>query len=733
MAYQVLARKWRPQDFHSLVGQEHVLRALVHALDEQRLHHAYLFAGTRGVGKTTIARILARCLNCEQGISSTPCGTCSSCVEISEGRFVDLIEVDAASRTKVEDTRELLENVQYAPTRGRFKVYLIDEVHMLSTSSFNALLKTLEEPPPHVKFLLATTDPHKLPITVLSRCLQFNLKNMPAEQVAGHLRNVLTQEQISFDEAAIWQLGRAAKGSMRDALSLTDQAIAFCGGELGESAVNQMLGSIDQGRVVALVQALQNGDGASLLQQVADLAEQGQSFVVALEELLSLLHQVAVSQVVPDAPVAVQFDQAMVRNLAQTMTAADVQLFYQMGTVAHKDLALAPDVRNGFEMALLRMLAFRPQVSADQVKTIQMGANVAQAAAAMPAPAPAMPAQPPAQEVAAEAVEQVEEEPEPVVDVAVVAEPVVETAAPQTEEVTPEPVEEPVEQVVEQEVEQQPAQELIAEQETVVEPAPVAIDSAPEQTVVEQPVVETASTDQIVGHVDHAGESIPLVADVPPWEEAPTGWQGEGQAQTPPTTAQPQVEAVVETPVAPAPMEFELADELMVEPTVEPQAEPATQVEQAPQVEQEPQAPQTPAVQWTLADLDQSNWPNIFRDLSVDGLTRAIASNMVFAKRNGTQLTFTLEQGQSSMLNAAHQGRIRQALEAMFECDLQLAIDIGTPDMETPSARRERRLAEHQQQAVESLQQDPYVQQLEQAFNGQLDLGSIEPVNEFQE
>lgn len=727
MAYQVLARKWRPQDFHSLVGQEHVLRALVHALDEQRLHHAYLFAGTRGVGKTTIARILARCLNCEQGISSTPCGTCSSCVEISEGRFVDLIEVDAASRTKVEDTRELLENVQYAPTRGRFKVYLIDEVHMLSTSSFNALLKTLEEPPPHVKFLLATTDPHKLPITVLSRCLQFNLKNMPAEQVAGHLRNVLTQEQISFDEAAIWQLGRAAKGSMRDALSLTDQAIAFCGGELGESAVNQMLGSIDQGRVVALVQALQNGDGASLLQQVADLAEQGQSFVVALEELLSLLHQVAVSQVVPDAPVAVQFDQAMVRNLAQTMTAADVQLFYQMGTVAHKDLALSPDVRNGFEMALLRMLAFRPQVSADQVKTIQMGANVAQAAAAMPAPAQAVPAQPPAPDVAAEAVEQVEEEPEPVADVAVAAEPVVEAAAPQTEEINPEPVEAEVELVVEQVVEQQP------EAEPVLEATPEITAPAPEQTVVEQPAVETASTDQIVGHVDHAGESIPLVADVPPWEETPTGWQGEGQAQTPPVTAQPQVEAVIETPAAPASMEFELADDPVVEPVAEPQAEPAPQVEQVSQVEQEPEAPQTPAVQWTLADLDQSNWPNIFRDLSVDGLTRAIASNMVFAKRNGTQLTFTLEQGQSSMLNAAHQGRIRQALEAMFECDLQLAIDIGTPDMETPYARRERRLAEHQQQAVESLQQDPYVQQLEQAFNGQLDLGSIEPVNEFQE
>ena len=370
MAYQVLARKWRPQNFHTMVGQEHVLRALVHALDEQRLHHAYLFAGTRGVGKTTIARILARCLNCEEGVSSTPCGVCSSCVEITEGCFVDLIEVDAASRTKVEDTRELLDNVQYAPTRGRFKVYLIDEVHMLSTSSFNALLKTLEEPPSHVKFLLATTDPQKLPITVLSRCLQFNLKNMPAEQVAGHLRNVLTSEAIPFAEASLWQLGRAAKGSMRDALSLTDQAIAFCGGDLSEFSVNQMLGSIDQGKVVSIVSQLQQGNASELLKTIAELAELGQDFSVALEDLLSLLHQVAICQVLPDAPVSVQFDKAKVLDLAQNMSPSDVQLFYQMGIMARKDLVAAPDLQAGFEMALLRMLAFRPQQHASQKHTV---------------------------------------------------------------------------------------------------------------------------------------------------------------------------------------------------------------------------------------------------------------------------------------------------------------------------------------------------------------------------
>lgn len=360
MSYQVLARKWRPRSFREMAGQSHVLKALVNALDHDRLHHAYLFTGTRGVGKTTIARILAKCLNCESGVSSEPCGTCDACVSIGEGRFVDLIEVDAASKTKVDDTRELLDNVQYTPTRGRYKVYLIDEVHMLSGHSFNALLKTLEEPPPHVKFLLATTDPQKIPATILSRCLQFSLKNMTPEKIVEHLTHILGQEMISFEEAALWHLARAAEGSMRDALSLTDQAIAFGGGKLGSADVEAMLGSIDHAAINNLASALHRGDAPGVLQEIARLAEQGVDFAGVLTDLLSFLHRIAIAQAVPDAVDLNLPDSEAVKTLAAQLPPEDVQYFYQVGLSGRRDLPLAPDLRSGFEMVLLRMLAFRP-------------------------------------------------------------------------------------------------------------------------------------------------------------------------------------------------------------------------------------------------------------------------------------------------------------------------------------------------------------------------------------
>jgi DNA polymerase-3 subunit gamma/tau len=359
MSYQVLARKWRPRGFDRVVGQGHVLRALVNALDSDRLHHAYLFSGTRGVGKTSLARVFAKALNCEKGVSSTPCGECSSCVEVDEGRFVDLIEVDAASRTKVDETRDLLDNVQYAPTRGRYKVYLIDEVHMFSTHSFNALLKTLEEPPPHVKFLLATTDPKKLPVTILSRCLQFNLKRVSVEQLGEHLRTIADAEAVKADDASLALLAQAADGSVRDSLSLLDQAIAYGGGELRQPEVAAMLGTIGAADVARMVDALSRSDGPELITLAREFAESAPDYEHVLGEILSLLRRIAVVQTLGDgAEVLDESDDVM--RFAAEMSAEDCQLFYQIGLIGRRDLSLAPDPQSGFEMVLLRMLAFRP-------------------------------------------------------------------------------------------------------------------------------------------------------------------------------------------------------------------------------------------------------------------------------------------------------------------------------------------------------------------------------------
>lgn len=362
MSYQVLARKFRPGTFAGLVGQDHVVRALTHALDHDRLHHAYLFTGTRGVGKTTIARVLAKSLNCEQGVSSMPCGDCSICREVNENRFVDLIEVDAASRTRVDDTRELLENAQYLPTRGRYKVYLIDEVHMLSASSFNALLKTLEEPPEHVKFLLATTDPKKVPVTVLSRCLQFQLKNISPERTASYLEEILGAENVRFEPEALAVIGKAARGSMRDALSITDQAIGFGQGELSLNSVVDMLGLVGRDEVGSLLAALAAGEAAGVLAVVAELADRSVDFETLLAELLAAFHEMAVTHAVGgnDAPL---FD------------AETVQLLYQIGLLGFRDLSIAPDPRSGVEMTLLRMLTFAPDETSAAVPPLTDGSR----------------------------------------------------------------------------------------------------------------------------------------------------------------------------------------------------------------------------------------------------------------------------------------------------------------------------------------------------------------------
>jgi DNA polymerase III subunit gamma/tau len=389
MSYVVLARKWRPKRFTEMVGQEHVLRALTNALDNNKVHHAFLFTGTRGVGKTTVARILAKSLNCEtNGVSSNPCGTCAACREIDEGRFVDLIEVDAASRTKVDDTRDMLDNVQYAPSRGRYKVYLIDEVHMLSNHSFNALLKTLEEPPPHVKFLLATTDPQKLPVTVLSRCLQFSLKRLSANLIGERLRTISTAEQIPFEVPAMALLARAADGSMRDGLSLLDQLIAFSGGAVTEEHARAMLGTIDRGHVARLVEALSVGDGPKLMAEVRDLDKSVPDYDRALTELAAFLQRIAMVQIVPDAAAQdEEFDAGELTRLAATITPEDAQLYYQIALHGRRDLSMAPEPRVGFEMTLLRMLAFKPDAATQAVKAVPAPAAAAGAGTATVQPA----------------------------------------------------------------------------------------------------------------------------------------------------------------------------------------------------------------------------------------------------------------------------------------------------------------------------------------------------------
>ena len=364
MSYQVLARKWRPGDFSQVAGQEHVLKTLTNALDKQRLHHAYLFTGTRGTGKTTLARILAKCFNCEQGVSPTPCNVCGACTEINEGRHLDLFEIDAASRTKVEDTRELLENVQFAPARARFKVYLIDEVHMLSTHSFNALLKTLEEPPEHVKFLFATTDPQKLPVTILSRCLQFHLRNLSPKTIVKYLEPVLEKERIDCESAALWQIASAAAGSMRDALTLLDQAISYCQGSISAEAVVEMLGIPPRQQVFALLRAMAAGSLGDVLEASEKLAGQIPDYAQILDSLLSTVHRLAIAQAHPEAVDNHAGDRQEIVKLAGEFSAEDLQLFYQIGNRGREELFLPGDARAAFEMLLLRMLVFSPMPTA---------------------------------------------------------------------------------------------------------------------------------------------------------------------------------------------------------------------------------------------------------------------------------------------------------------------------------------------------------------------------------
>ncbi|PVZ41459.1 DNA polymerase III subunit gamma/tau [Pseudomonas sp. CC120222-01a] len=673
MSYQVLARKWRPRSFREMVGQTHVLKALINALDNQRLHHAYLFTGTRGVGKTTIARIIAKCLNCETGITSTPCGTCSVCREIDEGRFVDLIEIDAASRTKVEDTRELLDNVQYAPSRGRFKVYLIDEVHMLSTHSFNALLKTLEEPPPYVKFILATTDPQKLPATILSRCLQFSLKNMSPERVVEHLSHVLQAENVPFEPDALWLLGRAADGSMRDAMSLTDQAIAFGEGKVLAADVRAMLGSLDHGQVYGVLQALLEGDARALLEAVRNLAEQGPDWSGVLAEMLNVLHRVAIAQALPEAVDNGQGDRDRVLALASALPAEDVQFYYQMGLIGRRDLPLAPDPRGGFEMVLLRMLAFRPADTDDAPKPVLKPVGISQATAdpATPVAAPAVVDKAPAVELPqpapvaptpqAEAAPVVEPEPEPELG----PEPAPEVAAPEpvvVEEVIDLPWEEPV---------AAPAPEPVP----APAPAPVAASQNTQPAYDEPPFDPSAYASAGMDRDDE-----------PPMDEDYYGGESD-------------------------PVGFSYLDEL---------AEHVQ--EETPAAAPEPLPAAQPATGLAL------QWLELFPQLPVSGMTGNIAANCTLMAADGDDWLLHLDPGQGALFNTTQQRRLNEALNQHLGRTLNLRIELIRPEQETPAQAASRKRAERQQDAVLSIEQDPLIQQMIKQFGATVRQDTIEPV-----
>lgn len=709
MSYQVLARKWRPKSFRDMAGQSHVLKALINALDHDRLHHAYLFTGTRGVGKTTIARILVRCLNCEQGVSSEPCGQCSSCVAINEGRFVDLIEVDAASRTKVEDTRELLDNVQYSPTQGRYKVYLIDEVHMLSTSSFNALLKTLEEPPPHVKFLLATTDPQKIPATILSRCLQFSLKNLSPERVVDYLKVILDKEMVSYEEPALWLLGRAADGSMRDALSLTDQAIAFGSGKLGEHDVRQMLGTIDHGAVYRIVEALIAADAPGLLNVVAELAELGADFAGVASELLVVLHRLAIAQTLPDGLDNSLGDRQRLLELAGQLSAEEVQFYYQMTLVGRRDLGLAPDLRSGLEMLLLRLLAFKPEgVVAAPVVALPGGSQAAGAApsekksptsvaAAVDAPGPLTGA---GQEPAPPS------KPEPIAPAAI----------------------------------QEPSAEAIQEPSATAaqqKPAAVAAHASPPSPSASD---VPAATGQHTGSAkaDTTAPSVPMAAvqatpqespaavpqSTSPADDLDTDTDDHGDdlseyeqymqsadaafAEKMPTLGEPDEPAAVAT-------ERLASEHATAATTPDGAAEPAEAIP----------LPRESGAKLAFDALTVDTWREQFANFELPGMLGSIASHCQIAGGDGERLEFQIAQDNATLLNDRHVERLAEHLSDYFERKLKVTITIADVAEETPAEYRERQLQLRLAEARAAIESDPVVQQIINDFGAEIEPESL--------
>ncbi|VWB54015.1 DNA polymerase III subunit gamma/tau [Burkholderia lata] len=773
MTYQVLARKWRPKDFASLVGQEHVVRALTHALDGGRLHHAYLFTGTRGVGKTTLSRIFAKALNCETGVTSQPCGVCRACREIDEGRFVDYVEMDAASNRGVDEMAALLERAVYAPVDARFKVYMIDEVHMLTNHAFNAMLKTLEEPPPHVKFILATTDPQKIPVTVLSRCLQFNLKQMPAGHIVSHLERILGEEQITFESQALRLLARAAQGSMRDALSLTDQAIAYSANEVTESAVSGMLGALDQTYMVRLLDALAASSGPEILAIADEMSLRSLSFSTALQDLASLLHRIAWAQFAPGSVLDEWPEAGDLRRFADTLSPEQVQLFYQIATVGRAELGLAPDEYAGFTMTLLRMLAFEPAVAAGSapggqpsVPRAVPGPRVAAASAAAAKPVSAAPVEAARPQAAAPAAPAA-----PVVRAAPVQSgdetdrPAVKSAAVQA--AAPAPVDAPV-------IETPQPQAVAASQA-----APADDNPAPVRNEPEPPAAVAQRSDEPAAPVE------PVQRAAPPEPAARSAARSGGAAAAldvlrnagmrvssdrgrAGAAAKPAAQPAAEKPAAPRPAAVQVptpraaarapqaadsrqasppwedippddyvplsADEMFGGPPddgfvpvfdsgpddVRVTPRPADTRPSAPVDTR----PLPPAIALDPVGFD-GEWPALAARLPLKGVAYQLAFNSELTAVDATTLKLSVPVPQYA--DAAQVAKLKAALADALGKPVEVAVEVG-PARRTAAALDAAARAARQREAEQEIHGDPFVQQLVRDFGARIVEGSVRPL-----